>query len=137
MIRKIQPRHIWYICGFFFLSLEPVCVSLNPNQTNQSSFLSLFPHFLYICNIFSQFFFSFFFFVVRWRCYCWASNFVCIHKFGMKSCVTLAAASMRRHFHQDLHYFAYIDAILLIHSQPAIQFDYHLCDAVWCGLVAI
>lgn len=124
----------------FFLSLEPVCVSLNPNQT-KSKFLSFtFPtlclHLQHIFSIFLLVFFSFFF-VVHWRCYCWASNFVCIHKFGMKSCVTLAAASMRRHFHQDLHYFAYIDAILLIHSQPAIQFDYHLCGAVWCGLVAI
>lgn len=96
---------------------------------------TLFTFATYFLNFSSRFFF--FFFVVHWRCYCWASNFVCIHKFGMKSCVTLAAASMRRHFHQDLHYFAYIDAILLIHSQPAIQFDYHLCDAVWCGLVAI
>jgi len=52
------------------------------------------PYFVYFCNIFSSIF----------RCYCWGSIVVCINKFGMKSCVTLAAPSMRCCFHQDLLY---------------------------------
>lgn len=127
-----------YMRIFFFLTPNPYAYPSIPTKQIKVPFFhfshTLFTFATYFLNFSSRFFF---FFVVRWRCYCWASNFVCIHKFGMKSCVTLAAASMRRHFHQDLHYFAYIDAILLIHSQPAIQFDYHLCGAVWCGLVAI
>jgi len=69
------------------------------------------PYFVYFCNIFSSIF----------RCYCWGSIVVCINKFGMKSCVTLAAPSMRCCFHQDLLY----------HPPPQPNHISMLCVDTW------